>query len=225
MRTNEMRVGLVLGAMFLVIPCRWASAGELPVPSAGHALLPLRESSPGPVGGPPPALPTSPLRLTFDPLRVEGAAFYEVVGRPDLAASYRSRRRTKVAVRIAGGVTVGVGFVALAAGALVGAVAAAPSPFCILLVDTGPRSDDLCTQKPVDDSYLAPGGIVVATGIGLLVAPSFWSNDPVSDVEKATLARQAVARQSRSTGPITLNLGVAPTRGAAGGTLMLSGRF
>src|SRR5204862_6813830 len=123
-----------------------------------------------------------------------------------------------------GGVTIGAGLVALAAGALVGAIAASPSPFCVLLVDTGPQPDDLCQQKPLDDSFLAPGELLLAAGTGLLVVPAFWSNDPVSDGEKAALARQAVARQAHAPGPITLNLGAAPARAADGAKLIVTGR-
>jgi hypothetical protein len=209
---------LVLGSFVAVLPARWAAAEEpvVPVPCVATpatddeqpagAPRRLRRTTAEPDGDlwPPPPPP-------FDPLTIEGASFYEVVGRPDLAAAYRARQGWAVASRVLGGLSLGIGAVAWVAVRV--AEATLSVPFCAL--------GDMAACQPARDTLWVPD-IMMAGGLALLILPAFWSNDPVSDAEKAELVRTALARARPAR---AVSLSFAPVLGGEGGTLSLSGRF
>jgi hypothetical protein len=51
----------------------------------------------------------SPLVLSVDPMVIKGAAFYDAVGRPDLASAYRVRHGWAVASRVMGTISLTAG--------------------------------------------------------------------------------------------------------------------
>jgi hypothetical protein len=204
-------------AFVVMLPARWAAAAETvettvsPLPDVGQAVdseVPRR--APGPPArmavDPEESQPAAP-RLEIDPMMVKGASFYDVVGRPDLAAQYRTRHGFAVGSRVVGGITLGLGVTAWVAVELVDAFS---KSFCIF-----DRTASGCSQSP---PTLIPD-IMMATGAVLLLAPAFWSNDPVSEREKKRLARDAESRQ------FDVSLAAAPSPDGRGGTVVLGGRF
>jgi hypothetical protein len=139
-------------------------------------------------------------------LQVEGSAFYNMVGRADLAVRYESRRRTKNVVRIFG--VVGVG-----AGLYVAAVVYFLNSFRV----EGPT----CEQAHDCVSYAVPG-LITAVGLGLLLTPSAVPSDPVSDSEKIDLARAAAARTWPPLPRFGMSLTPTPDGGAS---VAFAGRF
>jgi hypothetical protein len=185
-----MKAGLLLGAVFLMISSRWAVAAET-APTAVPASA---------VEGSTPGVQRSPGPSETDLLAIKGATFYEVVGRPDLAAVYRSRHRWAVASRVVGGVALGLG-------ALVHAAAQA-------------FSDPLCDQSSCNQNRtLWVPDIMMVGGAALLVLPVLWSNDPVNDEQKEQLARDAAARWGG------LSMAAAPAGDGRGGTFVIGGTF
>jgi hypothetical protein len=171
-----MKAALALVAFVVMLPARWAMAQTV--------------SSPAPSGAPP---------LAVEPLP-KGAAFYDAVDRPDLAAIYRSRHRWAIASRVVGGISLGLGAIVWEAAQVAEAEA---NPLC----------QTNCGSHRMWVPYT-----MMAAGAALLVLPVFWSNDPVSDEEKARLAREA----GRTMG---FNFAAAPAADGRGGTLVLGGRF
>jgi hypothetical protein len=185
-----MKAGLMLGAFFLMIPSRWAAAGEsapVAVPAPG-----VEASTPGVQRLP------APRPTAADLLTIRGATFYDVVGRPDLASEYRSRHGWAIASRVVGGISLGIGALAWA-----GAQAFA---------------DPLCDSPSCRPKLLVPD-LMMAGGAALLILPFLWSNDPVSDEEKARLAHEA---ENRWAG---LSMAAAPAADGRGGTFVVGGRF
>jgi hypothetical protein len=165
-----------------------------------------------------------PPRLMVDPLTIEGASFYDAVGRPDLAASYRARHGWAVASRVVGGVSLGLGALAWVAIQTVYVAAAAYTlPFCILTVDSAATTQD-CGKSSGPGTLWVPD-IMMAAGLTLLVVPALWSNDPVSNAEKEDLARDAGARERRAPRSLSWNVSAAPLPGGQGGALSFAGRF
>jgi hypothetical protein len=115
-------------------------------------------------------------------ISLKPAAFYALVGRPDLVGQIRTRR-------IAKGITIGVGAAALTVGAVLGIADSVATS-----VDNGiNRAVNLCgtsqvTDKCADRSHtsMAPGAIMLGGGVALvtgLVLPA----DPLGAGEKQTL--------------------------------------
>ncbi|HVU52857.1 MAG TPA: hypothetical protein VHL80_19380 [Polyangia bacterium] len=152
----------------------------------------------------PPPLP----RLALDPLMIEGAAFYDVVGRPDLAAAYRARHAWAVASRVAGGISLGLGVLVWTTAQAVNVTFQAP--FCAT------SSDPSCIKGT---GTLWVPDVMMVGGLALLVLPALWSNDPVSFEEKERLASEAMSRG------VSWNVSAAPAPGGQGGTIVLGGRF
>jgi hypothetical protein len=230
MRARKARAAVVLGAFLAMLPARWAAARapecESP-PAAGPASAAPKPHAPAqaaddetPARWPrrerrtsvdPNAPPGAPPLLLVDPRMLEGASFYETVGRPDLAAGYRTRHGLKIASRVVGGVSLGLG--ALTWVAVRALEAGFSAPFCVA------GAQDAC--GPPKDTLWVPD-IMMAGGLALLVAPLLWSNDPVSLEEKVALARGAFAGTRPSA---AVMWSFAPAPGGQGGTLLLSGRF
>jgi hypothetical protein len=167
-----LKAALALVAFVAMLPARWVAAQTLAAP------------------------PPQP-RLMIDPLTIQGAAFYDVVGRPDLASEYRWRHGWAIASRVVGGISLGLGALAWA-----GAHAFA-DPLC-----EGPSC-------PGNKTLWVPD-IMMAGGAALLVLPFLWSNDPVSIEEKARLAHNALWG-------VSWNVAAAPV--AEGATLVVGGHF
>jgi hypothetical protein len=226
------KAAVALGAVVAMLPARWAAA-RAPECESPPAAAPANAAPPAQAaddetparrprkqwrtsvdsGAPTSAAP----RLLVDPLTIDGAAFYEAVGRPDLASSYRMRHGLSVASWIVGGVSLGVGAFAWV---LIRTVEAAGTGiFCTVGIVTETGNPSAC-QKP-DETLWVPD-LMMAGGLALIVAPAFWSNDPVSPEEKEELARDIVARARPERGVMW---SFAPAPGGQGGTLSLSGRF
>jgi hypothetical protein len=229
MNTRRTKATLALGLLFLLIPGRWAAAATLPPSPDGPAAragvepstpdggnLPFDSRAPhgttlAPRATPSPPAPVveAPLTLAFDPRLVEGASFYEVVGRPDLAAEYRSRHAWAVGLRTVGGLSLGLGVLAWVA--IQAATAAFTVPFCAV----GEKS-----ACDADTGTLWVPDLMMAGGLALLIAPAFWSNDPVGPSERDALAREAAERYRHPRASVSFS----PTIGG-GGQISLSARF
>jgi hypothetical protein len=137
------------------------------------------------------------------PPSVTGAAFYESVGRPDLATSYRTRFGLKLASRIAGAVAIVSGGLWLV----------------YQRVDEGLANDCGGSNSPpvCDRTHWGPD-LVMLGGLAALIVPAFFDTEPVSAAERARLARGA----SRD---LSWSFSAAPAPSGQGGTLLLGGRF
>jgi hypothetical protein len=227
MQTRQKKAGLVLGVVFLMIPARWAAAAEgaavaaaaVPVEGSTPAVDDERPASnPGPprrMAVDPDAPQVRPPRLMVDPLTIEGASFYDAVGRPDLADSYRARHGWAVASRVVGGLSLGLGMLTWVA--VQALVAGVELPVCVAAPDSM-----ACHQGP---GTLWVPDIMMAAGLTLLVVPAAWSNDPVSEDEKADLAREAASGVASAPRRVSWNVSAAPLPGGQGGAVALSGRF
>jgi hypothetical protein len=117
---------------------------------------------------------------------LEGPAFYEKLGRPDLVEAYRNREQLKNGLKILGGVTTAVGLVlGIAAVSSIGSdCVSTPSNWCF-----GPR---------VSKNSQLIGGLVglglVAGGTGMLVAGFVINPNPVDAVEARQLADEYNAK-------------------------------
>jgi hypothetical protein len=197
MQTRRKKAGLVLGAVFLLIPGRWAAAAEEP-PAAPYAP-PVEGSTPPVQSLPPPAPVWAPELLA----RAEGPMFYDYVGRPDLRDRYETRQTAKNAVRIIGGVIFSVGFVELY-------VRNFANFFCAF-------ADPSCHFSQTVPALLTGGGLA------LMLAPGLVRSDPVSDDEKLELARDAVDGSHRHAAP--MDLALAPRIDRDGASLAVMGRY
>ncbi|HTB60711.1 MAG TPA: hypothetical protein VLC06_22730 [Polyangia bacterium] len=161
--------------------------------------------------------PTAPIDLRALPL-LDGPALYRVLGRPDLAIQYEHRRATKTALRISGGLLLG-------AGVLVGVVDILVVVFdngvrtigCLPADGTGPTSSSCQTPASVS----AIPWLVALGGLGMLVAPSFMSTDPLTPAEKRALIDSATGAPPGR--PLSLSITPAPTTGGA--QLVVGGHF
>jgi hypothetical protein len=201
-----MKAGLVLGAVFLMIPGRWAAAAEAlpaqPPPAGVEGSTPTVERLPGPADQIyRPEEPPPELSYVY---ALRGPLFYEAVGRPDLAERYRWRSGAKMATRVLGGVTVAVG-------ALWWMFAKLGDT---LLTDcTSFYAPDVCHK-----TYWGPD-ITMVAGLAAIVMPSFIDDDPVGLEERARLVETATSRWR----PTSLSL--APRVDRDGASLALAGRF
>jgi hypothetical protein len=223
---------MMLGALFFMIPARWAAAADAASP-AGVASLPAGvESSshpgqdsrssaaparPGTVDpiGPSPGTGPEP-RLVINPLTIEGAAFYDAVGRPDLADEYRARHGWAVASRVVGGLSLGLGAAAW--------LVAKTFESTTRVATCGVLMANMACAQAQDNTLWGPD-LMMAGGLALLIAPALWSNDPVSQEQKVQLARDAVARAQPARGPVSWNVAAAPLAGGRGGEFSVAGRF
>jgi hypothetical protein len=231
MRTKGAKVGTVFGAVCLMISGRWAEAAEAgpaPVtPSVVEGSTPPVERLAAPVSPLPGAQATDdeaparepmarpmavapgarPLRLAVDPRLIEGASFYDAVGRPDLADEYRTRHAFAVASRVVGGISLGLG-----------AIAWAVVKTFYVDVNTTQCLVTVGMSCPQQTPTLWVPDIMMAGGLALLVLPALWSNDPVSPAEKDQLAREAGGR-------LSWNVSAAPAADGRGGTFVVGGTF
>jgi hypothetical protein len=213
---------LLVGAIFLTIPGRSALAADPAPPSETPASV---EGSPPsivvPVAPSPPAgevLGTAreapPPLVEIDPFQLKGPAFYSALGRGDLAQRYRERGELKTASRILGGLSLTVGTVWVAMYGLASAFASA--------VNCAGREDDASCKKNIPPPIAAD--VLCGAGLVALVAPSFWSTDPLNDDEKRALV-ESVTRARTTFQPRDVHLSAAPTPDGQGATFRLAGRF
>jgi hypothetical protein len=142
----------------------------------------------------------------------EGAAFYDAVGRPDLAEEYRARHGWAIASRVVGGLSLGLGAgVWLIVKTVETTFEVAP---CSVLMASG------CGQQ--QGTTLWVPDLMMAGGLALLAVPALWSNDPVSSEQKARLARDAFGAHAR---PVSWNVAAVPLAGGRGGAFSVAGRF
>jgi hypothetical protein len=206
MPTILKKVGALLGTLFVVLSTRAASAAP---PSSGAAAPPVK---PLELSAPPrDPLTSLPGLGAVDPLTLEGPAFYDAVGRPDLGEAYHRRHVVKTTARIVGGVALGLGAFAY--------VVAERSQTGNRFSSCGGEDSGCSAPSPNVGSYL-----LMAAGLTMLVVPSFVADDPVSPTERLALARAANSPRS-ALRPAAFGVALVPTFGAAGGTLMLSGRY
>jgi hypothetical protein len=208
MRTPRRNATLALFAVLLMIPGRWAVA-EPGKPAPAQTLSDVENSTPE--GGsranadiPESSFERSPL-LRFDRRSMEPTAFYEAVGRPDLADKVRLRRYGAFASRAVGGALLAVGALDLALGLVISGLAPCAS------------AGGCHPQTPPWPLY-----VVMGAGLALLVAPAIWTNDPVSDAENERLSSEAERRARRSPG---WSLSAGPTPTGQGGALSFATRF
>lgn len=138
-------------------------------------------------------------------LQIQGAAFYDTVGRADLARSYEARRRGKLVMSAIGGIGIGAGLV----GALLVAIG---NNFHV----DGPS----CEEAHNCTSYAVPA-VLIAGGLLLSVVPYAVPDDPVSERDRRELAEAAAARIASAP---RLGVSLAPC-GDGGGSLTVNGRF
>jgi hypothetical protein len=197
MQTRQKKAGLVLGAVFLMIPGRWAAAAE-GAPAAPPAVPPQA------VEGSTPPVQSLPAPDDFY-ARAGGPAFYTLVGRPDLRQSYEVRRGGKAALRVVGGLS-------LIVGALWWYVEIVGDDS--LLVDcTRYHSEAECSRVHAGPDLMMLGGLAA------LILPAFIEDDPLSLPERAELLRKPTAP------PRLASLALAPRVDRDGALLALAGRF
>jgi hypothetical protein len=170
------------------------------------ALTAIPPTQPSPLPAPRPIVP-----LPVNPLVIEGAGFYDAVGRPDLAARYRHADALKTTSRVVGGGAILLGVVWGILDLIFTAVENAGADLSCA-GSSNPSSSNPCPQKSVS---VIPW-TVAALGLGALVIPSFISSDPLTDAQKRSLV------YGPRSGP-SFSAGVAPSQG--GGSLFVAGRF
>jgi hypothetical protein len=179
------------------------AAAENSTPSEGGAIFDsMGDAQVQPLEPPPTALVSDrATRL----LAIQGSAFYDTVGRADLARSYEARRRGKLVVSAIGGIGIGAGI------------------FGALLVALGNNfhvDGPTCEEAHNCTSYAVPAALV-AGGLLLSVVPAAIPDEPVTELERRELAEAAAARIASAP---ALGLSLAP-RVDGGGSLMVNGRF
>ena len=116
---------------------------------------------------------------------LEGPAFYEKLGRPDLVEAYRNREQLKNGLKILGGVTT-------AGGLVLGMAALFSGNDCVS------TPSDWCLAPRVSKSSRLTLGLVglglVAGGTGMLVAGFVINPNPVDAVEARQLADEYNAK-------------------------------
>ena len=152
------------------------------------------------------------------------AVFYNVIGRPDLAARYKHRESVKTTVRFVGGtvLVVGVlwGLLDLWATTTVNTLTAGP---CLLTAGSGSTSSssssDVCATQ-------SPSGIpwaVAAVGLGALIIPAFVPSDPLTDAERRALVSGSTDGSVPRPPVDRFKVGLVPA--ANGAAVFLGGRF
>ena len=209
-RTRRRKAALALGMGLLLIPGRWASGADAHAPAGVESTS--SDEAPAPVATPPIESPNElewrRRRIADALLQIEGAGFYEAVGRPDLAERYETRRPLKTAGRVTGGAVLAAGFLVLVVIA-VGITGTCDSP-------CAPGS----TPTP---SFVVPDFMMLG-GLMLLLLPTVFETDPVNEHEKLGLAEAEAAVRARSPGH-PANLSIAPRLEHDGAALTLSVRF
>jgi hypothetical protein len=179
------------------------------------------------------------LRVDSDKLTLLGVApvghdeFYEIVGRPDLASSYRSRSELIKAGKAVGWVTIGAAIasaaVLLVADVFVAGVCAVPNE---VQKDNG--QPQTC-QSGGGELFLIPAAIGVG-GTAMLIGMARVPRDPLTFEQRQALAHQYNARLDEAAGGRVepprasgwlhdLAVAGAPLPNGDGGALFLSGRF
>lgn len=179
---------------------------------AGYAVFELGADVTLAPAAPPPVAPFSPppVPLSVNPLLIEGIGFYEAVGRPDLAARYRSADSAKTVSRVVGGASVIVGVLW---GILDLLATAADNTLGYLGCGSASSSTPCAAASPSP----LPWGLALL-GVGALVIPSFISSDPLTYDQK-----RALIYSGRAGVELHLGAGVAP--GPNGGSAFVVGRF
>ena len=153
--------------------------------------------------------------------------FYLIVGRPDLAASYRHNSTLIDVTRALGYAALGLGTITLA---YVMTAADYPEGLCFL-----PRRIDSLSSCDGPGIPVGLPLLLTGTGAALLIAASGMSQEPIPLQEKRALAREYNARQAsgeaapRRPGltkrrPKLAVSGAAVANGG-GGLMLLGGRF
>jgi len=182
------------------------------------------------------ATPSAP-RLTLGPAasRLSGPAFYEAMGRPDLASRYRRRRATKIAVMSAGGGVAVAGVVLTLGDILLTELGNSlrctsvgwgyPFPW---LIPPESTSTPTCQR---DEANPWPFLIMIGAGMATTIVGATIEVDPLTPAERralqpptgATSDEPPVRRGEAGFGQ--LQIGAAPTGRGDGGSLFLRGRF
>ena len=194
----------------LLIPGRWASGAD------AHTPADVESKSSDDVPAPVPALPVENAnelewrrrRIADALLQIEGAGFYEAVGRPDLADRYETRRSLKTAGRVTGGAVLAAGFLV----------------FVVIAAGIAGTCDSPCAPgSTASPSFVVPDSMMLG-GLVLLLLPAIFDTDPVNEREKLGLAEaEAAARARPPRRPA--NLSIVPRLEHAGAALTLSLRF
>jgi hypothetical protein len=164
----------------------------------------------------PPATPPSPppALLWFEPdgravlgdLRLADGEVYRVLGRPDLQARRDERLARKTALKVLGGVALGIGL-----------LAATPAMIAVAL----------CTHDCAKAEVFLIGAATLADGgITALVVGALTNADPVRPGERLDLALGYNRARLQGRPPLSsVSLSFAPSPAGDGGLVGLSGRF
>lgn len=164
----------VIGGVFAVIA---VNPGGYVTAGEVVPVLPITGSRPGAGRPPVGAHPPPPAADSFPP---EGRAFYLAVDRPDLADAYLARKSSRIILRVVGAVVLGVGASWLAS------------------------QGTLCSLRDCSNERREWRGplLTMVAGSALLVAPSFWKNEPLDGLQRLELWRSTLERRNLSrTGP------------------------
>jgi hypothetical protein len=155
---------------------------------------------------------------------IDGPAFYELVGRPDLADAYRTRRK----VRIAGLVTSGVG----AAVAVYGLVSFATAEDHTAACDWERPDYHDCFKAGMDADHAETMGNIRTIGVGMGIAVvgglvwRFVAKDPVdNDTRRGLAAVYNRELRERLGIPEVSRVEVNPYASASGGGIAITGQF
>ena len=198
----------------LLIPGPWASGADAHTPAGVEFISP--DEAPASVPAPPVENPNElewrRRRIADALLQIEGAGFYEAVGRPDLADRYETRRSLKTAVpRDRGAPCWGRG----------SWYSSSSRQESLVPVTRAVRAG-LHSPAP---SFVVPDSMMLG-GLVLLLLPSVFDTDPVNEREKLGLAEAEAAARARARPPRRpANLSIVPRLEHDGAALTLSLRF
>jgi hypothetical protein len=152
-----------------------------------------------------PGLPAA--ALTVDARRLSGPVFYEAVGRPDLAKSYRRRHAAKITLLSAGGSVLATGvFLAALEGVAAGSANTIGGVPCAFMNTSNGQTCARAEPSPLPWIVAGVGALAVVTGAAM---PS----DPLTETEREALLDGGV------------QISAAPAARGRGGTLVIGGRF
>jgi hypothetical protein len=204
MKKTKKQAGLVLGVIVAMIPVGWAKAADAPPPGE-----PARFPASAVQSSPP--LPEAWVPYADSYLDYPGQAFYEAVGRHDLALAYDRRSTGKNVLRAVGAAAAVGGGLWMLGRAFMNRLE--DPDYCVTACNPG---------NETSDSYLGPG-LTMLAGAGLYMASSAISVDPVDFQGRRGLAHAAFRRRYPEL-LTSMNVGVVPAE-RGGGNVVLSGRF
>jgi hypothetical protein len=150
---------------------------------------------------------------------LDGAAFYEAVGRGDLASSYRARSLARVLTAVGSGVAAGVGAIWWVGDALDAGFSAAGADACRFVTEAGGKrpTEDMCRN----DHHDSDGPMLSFVVAGALLATAVFIPEHTLGPEQRRELARTHNRKLRADTALTVAPYVLPSAGG----LTVGGRF